>query len=228
MTERIGPASWYVGAGEREAYERAADATGQRIEVIEGGALCQARNAAIRDAEAERATCVQVSDDLDRVMRATAKGKATAVPFADALRELLAALEEHPFYLAGCAPTANAYWFDPRRPVGFAHFIVGDLIALKPGHGLAFDEGLRLKEDYDLTLAAIRAHGGVVRANGLLPVFAHRSNAGGAVTYRTEQAEEEAIARLTAKWGPCLRRNPRRAHEILLDARPLVRGVRID
>jgi len=45
--------------------------------------------------------------------------------------------------------------------------------------------------------------------------FAHRSNSGGAVSYRTPELEQAAIDRLTSKWGDAIVPNPRRPNEIL-------------
>jgi len=77
-----------------------------------------------------------------------------------------------------------------------------------------------LKEDYDYTLQHLRAYGQVARLNRIMPTFRHRSNAGGAVAYRTPDLEVQAIAYLRAKWGDCIRPNTRRPHEVLLRWKP--------
>lgn len=217
MTELIGPATWYVAEGDREGYADAVRACGGKVK--ETGALTRSRNAALDDAAAEGALCVQVSDDLRRCQLIEVRaGKKTARPttFAETVARLSAELARTDFRLAGCAPTGNAFYFDERKPVKTRAFVVGDLIAVDPRSSVRFDEELRLKEDYDFTLAHVVAHGGVVRCDALAPQFAHRTNAGGAVAYRTEQEEERAIAHLVRRWGSAIARNPRRPHEILL------------
>lgn len=222
-TALVGPATWYVGEGDGRAYADAARAVGATVR--ETGGLCRSRNAALEDARERGAICVQVSDDLRRCTRIEVREKPgeerlyaiVETTFVETVSALLAELAETPFMLAGCAPTANAYYFHPERRVRTAAFVVGDLIAVRPESPVRFDERLRLKEDYDFTLAHVREHGGVVRVDELAPQFVHRTNAGGAVAIRTAEREQEAIALLREKWGAVVRDNPRRPNEVLLD-----------
>lgn len=92
---------------------------------------------------------------------------------------------------------------------------MGDFILVHPCK-LFFDEQMKLKEDYDYTMAHIYEFGGVARCNAILAHFAHRSNAGGAVDFRTAEREQEAIAHLKKKWGAYIQDNPKRPNEILL------------
>lgn len=202
---------WVVGDGERADYEEA----GAR-NVIEGGGLCESRNAAIRDAEKNGFYCLQLSDDLSKVLRAVSKKQTLEITVYEAASEMVEHLKNSPFALAGVAPTANPFYFNPEKPIKIKNFIVGDMIAIKPHSGLFFDEGLRLKEDYDYTLQHIEKFGGVVRADYLMPMFAHRSNPGGAVAYRNHEREQEAISYLKRKWPGNIVDNPRRKDEILL------------
>ena len=82
--------------------------------------------------------------------------------------------------------------------------------------GLRFDPEIRLKEDYDYTLQHIERHGGTVRYGKYLATFKHYKNAGGAVSYRTEQLEQKTIAQLKTKWPGCFADNPKRPNEILM------------
>ena len=50
-----------------------------------------------------------------------------------------------PISPGGVAPTANAFYFNPNRPVKTAAFIVGDFIYVHPNPRF-FDENLKLKE----------------------------------------------------------------------------------
>lgn len=205
--------TWYVGHGEAPDYRYAGAS-----HVIEAGPLCVARNRALDDADGKH--CLQLSDDLKRIGWANGKKAAdvTAVSLAEAATILTAAMDEHGAQLAGGAPTSNPFYSRPG--VHRAGFIVGDMCLIRAGCPLRFDEQLMLKEDYDYTLQHLSTYGVVARVDQLLPVFAHRTNPGGAVAVRTPQLEDETIAYLMAKWPRHLRPNPRRPHEILLRWRP--------
>lgn len=217
MTSIVGPATWFVDAKCAEEYRAALEPLGGAAVVAD--ALCEARNAALNAAFSLNAPCLQISDDLKKVERASwdaERGKYVAAPiaFSEAVATMLDATNQVGAKLAGVAPTANPFYYRGRAINGRA-FVVGDLILTKPTP-LRFDESLRLKEDYDYTLQHIEAHGVVARCDDVLATFVHRSNPGGAVAYRTDALEAESIAALKKKWGRLLRDNPRRPNEILL------------
>jgi len=118
--------------------------------------------------------------------------------------------------LVGVAPTANAFYYNPEKPYKTNAFIVGDMILVMPCD-LRFDTNMLLKEDYDYTLKHITKYGRVIRADNILAEFAHRTNRGGAVSYRTATLEQVCIAYLKKKWGKKIRDNPRRPNEILMN-----------
>lgn len=211
MTELAGsvPLTWYVGEGEADAY-RAAGAE----HIVEAGALCAARNAAL-DAAGDR-DCVQLSDDLRSLgwAHGTSRDAVEPLSLTAALRLLRDSLLGSGAWLAGAMPTANPFY--SAKGVQRQHFIVGDLMYVTGGCPLRFDEALRLKEDYDYTLQHLRRYGQVARVGRLLASFTHRTNAGGAVAYRTADTEQNAIAYLKAKWPASIVDNPRRPNEVLL------------
>lgn len=205
MRELVGNATWYVRP--TDSYP----AFGRRP--VSGG-LCAARNQALRDAAAAGLPCVQLSDDLTRTA-VLHEGKARAVKFDTIVGHVWEALDDTPgARLAGGPPTSNPFF--ARDRIQTQAFIVGDFIVVEPGT-VEFDERLRLKEDYDFTLQHLATYGLVCRCDWLLLTFRHRTNAGGAVTVRTPEAEQQAIALLLEKWGgDRIRDNPRRPNEILL------------
>lgn len=216
MQAMVGEATWYVGAGERQAY-RQEGATA----VVESGGLCPSRNAALKDAWAFGVPCIELSDDLRKLQMAVpqeGKNRAVDISFEEAVSTMLEASRLYTAKLAGVAPTANAFYYNPNRPFHHRAFIVGDLILVRPC-ALLFDERLKLKEDYDYTLAHLSKYHVVARCNGVLATFAHRQNKGGAVDFRTPAREQEAIAILREKWGAAIKDNPRRPNEILLNLR---------
>jgi hypothetical protein len=199
--------SWFVGHGEGDEYF----CHGAR-NVFESGGLMDSRNAALEYAFADGSACVQVSDDLGTIKDARTGQNMQCVQVARTLVDLCA---ERRVKLAGVAPTANAFYFNENRAYRNDGFIVGDLFAALPSEP-RFDTALRLKEDYDFTAQHLDKYGAVVRAEWVLATFAHRSNKGGAVDYRTEELEQQAIERLQSKWPGVFKKNPRRQNEILM------------
>lgn len=205
--------TWYVGHGEGKEYMEAG-----AKHVIESGGLCPSRNRALRDAFRQGKTCVQLSDDLSAVKFILENGAVReAVSFSEVLDYMEKELSKTLYRLAGVAPTPNAFYF--HKPFSDDLFIVGDFIMVRPCN-LFFDENLMLKEDYDYTLQHFNRYGGALRFNAILATFAHRSNKGGAVEYRTSDREKEAISYLFSKHPGRFRMNPRRPDEILLAKAP--------
>lgn len=215
------PHTWITPGADRYAY---AAAGAPRVLVdappADPNPLVSARNLALEMARIGDAWCVQISDDLRRLTRLAPSGPEPS-SLAAAIPEMIDAALRHGARLAGCTPTANVGWAS--RRVATSRFIVGDLFAVSPSSPLRFDPALRLKEDYDFTLAHLRQYGVVARCDWLIPDFAHRTNPGGAVAYRSPALEQEAIAHLQAKHPGCLVPNPRRANEVLLRWPPKAR-----
>lgn len=210
MSEQFGDAfgTWFVPHEDEDSYEEA----GVQTYAVEG--LVGARNAALDEADAAGLPCVQISDDLKGIKRL---GENTQEVFEidiwQAIHQLLSSLEMTDFKLAGCSPTDNAYFAKDSESTNL--FIVGDLFVALPCD-VRFDARFRLKEDYDYTCQHYLEFGGAKRLNWLMPSFAHRSNKGGAVAYRTAEEEKKAIALLREKWGTWVAYNPKRENEVLL------------
>jgi len=211
MEELCGPFTWYVGAGEAEAY---IDAGAERV--VESGGLCRSRNAILDDAFALDLPAIELSDDLRKLEIATAAKEKHDATLDDAVRLMFAAMDSTGSRLVGVAPTSNAFFFNPNKPVHTVAFVVGDLIAVRPTP-LRFDEELRLKEDYDYTLQHVVKYGVIARCNSVLATFAHKTNKGGACDYRTTELEQQTIQQLRVKWPGLIKDNPRRKDEILLN-----------
>src|SRR5262245_21049998 len=178
MAPLVPGATWIVGDDEAERYRDAGAQT-----VIEGGRLCRSRNLALDMAFDHGALCLQLSDDLVRIERVGGDDElhpASLVEFVDEARGQITPNRR----LVGVAPTANVFY--AKRRVSRRHFIVGDVFLAAPST-IRFDETLRLKEDYDYTAAHLMAFGEVARLDWWLFSFRHRTNAGGAVAYRTSE-----------------------------------------
>lgn len=216
MQAQCGPLTWYVKHNETQNYWDAGAAN-----VVKGGGLCESRNAMLDDGHIVGLPVVQLSDDLTRIKSITTKNdkgrwQAKDIHFDEAVEVVHGAMQYAGAKLGGAAPTSNPFFYNDNKAVQTRHFIVGDFIVVEPSPE-RFDVELKLKEDYDLTCQHLAAYGRVARADMILPHFAHRTNAGGAVDFRTPEREQQAIAILRRKWGT--RRvvdNPKRPNEVVL------------
>jgi hypothetical protein len=185
-------------------------------EVIVSGSLMQSRNASLDYCFSMNKICIQLSDDLENIMVNDFTGKRTHeyVLVADVIENIINDFIENEYYFAGFPPTNNPFFALKQKELN--KFIVGDFIIIKPNK-LKFDNNLMLKEDYDYTLQHIQEFGSCVRYGGYLNSFKHYSNKGGAVSYRSAQLEQKTIQYLISKWGECIKLNPKRKNEILLN-----------
>lgn len=96
---------------------------------------------------------------------------------------------------------------------------------------LRYDEGLPLKEDYDMTLQVLNKYRTALRFNHASYRAKQNEMEGGCATYRTSSAEELQMLKLMAKWGKDIVRRDggektkgRRTGEILQDINPIIRA----
>jgi hypothetical protein len=210
-------AIWYVGYGEKTDYEAAG-----AHKVIESGNLIDSRNAALNDAHALGLASVQISDDLNG-LEILQDDQLHPITLTETITILSNVADSWGVKLAGVAPVANKFYLSETNPIKQHHFIIGDLIFVKPSEP-RFDPNLRLKEDYDFTAQHITTYGAVARLDTICAKFAHRTNAGGAVEYRNTELEQQAITYLKSKWGnTVIVDNPRRPNEILFKGKQLLR-----
>jgi len=237
MYEKIdGGATWYV-ADEQDLRDYTTEVTKHDLENVEikiASGLCHSRNEALKDAWKLNIPCVMLDDDLKKLKLATvldapseALGKGQTltkstcdITFASTVELMRTRLKDtkNMIKLAGVAPTTNLFYFDPKKLINTASFIIASFIMVLPNE-LYFDEEFKTKEDYDYTLQHIQKYGGVLRNNDIFAEFAHYTNKGGVVQYRTAKIEQESIKRLQSKWGSAIRINKRRENEILLNVR---------
>lgn len=206
---------WYVPDGQGGDYRYCG--AGQVVEVPYPDGhhpLVHQRNRALDDGHAEGRTVLITDDDLRRCATTEPDGTntKTEVTAAEAMDRLLNELEASPYFLAGTPPTDNAYFC--RRAVTTDRFIRDGCTAHKP-NGLRYDPALPLKQDYDMTLQHLGAHGGALRLDTLLLTYQQRVKRGGC-DYRTAELEEECVRYLLAKWPDHVVRHATRAHEVTI------------
>lgn len=200
MTGHLGRLSgietWYVGDGEAPDYHYAG-----AVNVVEAGLLSQSRNAALERAFSMNMVCVQLDDDLTAVDWCIDGVTKHRITLERAIGLVVAGLGNGA-YFAGAGATDNAFFMPKKdgQPVTLSEqvLIVSSFSAHAP-HPIRFDENLRLKEDFDMTIEHLKRYGKVARVNTVLAGWQHRTNLGGAVQYRTTAGEQLAIAYLEGK-----------------------------
>ncbi len=181
--------------------------------VFETGKLLQSRNFALEHAFAENKICVQISDDIKKVVVNKNFGEPKQIELDYAIEKIVILFKQvKGIKLLGIPPTNNHFF--AKTIVSKNTFCIGDVMFIKPNE-LRFDEQLTLKEDYDYTLQHIKRYG-TIRYQEFLFEFQHYSNKGGAVDIRNDKEEQRNIMILKNKWGDKIRLNTKRKNEILI------------
>lgn len=119
--------------------------------------------------------------------------------------------------LWGVYPTYNHFYMS--MGVCTNGFIVGMFMGIIIGN-LRFDENLRVKDDYGMTIEAILRYKKIIRFNNVCIKASYKTNAGGASVYRTLEKEKADADYLVGKYPRYVRHNTnRKGHEILLTFR---------
>tara|TARA_R110002096_G_scaffold61477_1_gene152860 strand:+ start:172 stop:864 length:693 start_codon:yes stop_codon:yes gene_type:complete len=181
--------------------------------VYETGNLMQSRNFALEHSFKLERICVQLSDDIKKVVVNKNFGEPNKVELDFAIEDIVSKFNNvKGVKLLGIPPTDN--YFFANKIVSVNTFCIGDMLFVKPSE-IRFDNQLSLKEDYDFTLQH-KQIGDVIRYQKYLFTFEHYSNKGGAVDVRDDNEEKKNIMILKSKWGDKIRLNPKRKNEILI------------
>ena len=197
-----------VKNGEEELYKE-----NGCLNVYETGNLMDSRNFALEHAFKLKKICVQLSDDIKKVVVNKNFGCPAKVELDFAIEDIVSRFNKvKGVKLLGIPPTDN--YFFANKIVSVNTFCIGDMLFVKPSD-IRFDTQLTLKEDYDFTLQH-REIGDVIRYQKYLFSFEHYSNKGGAVDVRDDEEEQKNIRILKSKWGDKVRLNSKRKNEILI------------
>jgi hypothetical protein len=190
--------------------------TAKGVKCIIGGSLTKNRNKALDYCFAKNKLCIQIDDDLKKVCLNDFTGKRTGINLTviEAIENLLPIFLKTNHLYCGAPPTDNPFF--ALEPTKENILITAPFTITKP-NPIRFDETLMLKEDYDYTLQHINNGTGCLRFAKYLFSFKSSTNIGGAVSYRTKELENKSIQYLINKWGECIRLNPKRENEILLN-----------
>jgi hypothetical protein len=204
---------WWVDIPSLDSY----DVEGAQWVCGTEGGVAAARNTALEFSIMRgEPYCIQFDDDLQRCTWLRSDGAMLEYSATQVVHDMIGRLAATDFKLAGVAPTNNPF-FSKGKSYSSTLFINGSCIVISLPSEPRFDEGMRLKEDYDFVLQHYARYGGALRCDDLVLTFDHRKQPGGAVSIRTPEVEQEAIAHLKAKWGSLIRDNPRRENEVLLN-----------
>ena len=197
-----------VKDGEKELYESHGCKN-----VYNTGNLMDSRNFALEHAFKEKKICVQLSDDITKVVLNKNFYELKKIEVDEAIEDIVKKFNKiKNVDLLGVPPTDN--YFFAGKLVAENKFCIGDMLFVKPSE-VRFDTQLTLKEDYDFTLQHI-SRKKVLRYQKYLFSFKHYSNKGGAVDIRNNEEEQKNIRILKSKWGDKVRLNPKRKNEILI------------
>lgn len=162
---------------------------------------------------------VQIDDDAIRWTYFEADFPAPGIPVPDdRKRDLLINMfemaEDLGTNLWGFQVSYDPKFYREYSPFSLTSVVVGNLMGIIED-GQRFDERLPLKEDYDFSLQSLYRHRRVLRCNKYAWGVQHHDTPGGCKTYRSFQAEREAIRILQRKWGPqIVRVHPKKPYEI--------------
>jgi len=197
-----------VKNGEKQLYEK-----NNCKNVYETGNLIDSRNFALEHAFKLNKICVQLSDDIKKVVINKNFGEPKEVNIDLAIEDIVNKFNNvKGVNLLGIPPTDN--YFFANKIVSVNTFCIGDMLFVKPSE-IRFDTQLTLKEDYDFTLQH-KQKADVIRYQKYLFTFEHYTNKGGAVDIRNDKEEQKNIMILKSKWGNKIKLNPKRKNEILI------------
>ena len=213
----------YVDEDEAEEY-REANPGAEIVACPKGiqGNLCRVRNYILDKEFGNGADCVLLlDDDMQGVFRHDLKqgihgmyGYAETLLNEEHLHEFLhsAAVlcEEWGFKFFGVNCVDDPLAYDHFRPFKTTAYIGGPFQAFLP-NPLRYDEGLPLKEDYDMTLQHLNEYRGALRFDAYYYECRQSKQAGGCATYRNLKKEREQFERLQKKWGGAIIRQDRKA-----------------
>lgn len=103
------------------------------------------------------------------------------------------------FWGLNCVTDKGAY--REYTPYGTLQYIGGPFQAHLRSSEIRYDEGLPLKEDYDITLQHILKYGGCLRVNFGHYEVKQSEQVGGCATYRNLEREKDQFFLLQKKWG---------------------------
>jgi len=127
--------------------------------------------------------------------------------------------------LWGVYPVHNAFYMAHKNT--YYNFVIGSFCGVIISD-LRCDVNMRVKEDYDFTMAHIFKFGKVVRFDSWTVNARHYTNKGGCVEDRNgkKDIDTTAMEYLIKKYGRLIRKNPRREGEVIINSRLIESAIK--
>lgn len=170
--------------------------------------MCRIRNYILNNFFDDETDCIiLLDDDCKGIYRweGVKKIKLTPDEFMEVSEVLTRVCYEWGFRFWGTAPVPDKQSSREGMPFNTLGYIGGPFQAHLKDNKIRYDEGLPLKEDYDITLQHIKEYGGCLRVNWLCydvkQGMSGTGQTGGCATYRNMDREIEQFRLLQKKWG---------------------------
>lgn len=160
---------------------------------------------------------VMLDDDIKwfAKLRIEELHKMTESEILTMLTKTFESMERLGLYLWGVYPVCNAFFMN--HTIATKGFIIGSTMLFRKWHWLRFDETLKAKEDYDISLQAYYKHWAVYRLNDIATAKQAYKGKGWVAQQRTESdIDWQAVQRMLEKRPNDVRANPKRDNEILI------------
>lgn len=144
-----------------------------------------------------------IDDDMKAMYRweEKKKHKIEKEKFVDFLEECSKVASEYGAKFWGVNINPDKQVYREYSPFSTLSFVGGPFQCFLKGNELRYDEGLPLKEDYDMTLQQINKYRCAFRFNMFFYDVKQAEQAGGCAMYRNYKTEMEQLLKLQKKWG---------------------------
>ena len=203
QTQKIFPFAKVVCAeSESESYKQAGNEIIVCPDNVQGN-LCRVRNWIIEQNKNNFDAIVLLDDDYQHVHRYcnARESEVKGEDFAVYMENLAEQCRDWGFKFFGVNPASDKQSYSEHTPFSTLSYIGGPLQGFITDTECRYDETLKLKEDYDMTLQNCAKYGGCLRANFLHYHVKQAEQTGGCATYRTTEKERENFNLLKIKWG---------------------------
>lgn len=188
------------------------------------GNLCRIRNHIMSKEFNEGADVVLIIDDDMKGIYYWEKNQKNLVKEKDVLnfiwKHSILAMDMG-VYFWGININQDKQIYREYTPFSFLSYIGGPFQCFIKGGGIQYDEGLPLKEDYDMTLQQLNRHRRVLRLNKFFYIVKQSEQSGGCATYRNSKREMEQLEALQKKWRDKIVKKDinKRSHNLKVDTR---------
>jgi hypothetical protein len=167
------------------------------------GNLCRVRNWILDEMMGDYDGLVLMDDDISRIFeyQDTEKVYMKGEDWMEFCEMMGILCRDANVFFFGINPASDKGSYREHMPFSFTAYIGGPIQGFMKGNRLRYDEGLPLKEDYDMSLQQVQHYGYVLRANWCSLDVKQSEQEGGCSTYRNLEKEKDQFFKLRKKWG---------------------------